>query len=318
MKPDHLAYIIYTSGSTGQPKGVEITHANLASLVEWHNSEFCVTRQDRASQVAGTGFDAAAWEIWPYLTAGASLHIAADEDRRTPEALRDFLVGNQVSIAFVPTAMAEKLIVDIGYDDVGISKGLLIIATWQTFSRGVLRVTSADPEANPDIDIRMLSDERDMVRMRDGYQRLWKVVHHPVFEAITEQLESIVTGEVMTELPVGSGPSPETPSAPQICTARSRIRQVASPTCALAIEDSWRAGEPWSSAQAHFQISIRLVSMLISDSAIFCWTIPRSPRRWPKASRVAACRRAKSWARRAAPSQRMQWVRRAGASRTCA
>src|SRR5439155_4669864 len=27
---DQLAYVIYTSGSTGEPKGVEVTHANLA------------------------------------------------------------------------------------------------------------------------------------------------------------------------------------------------------------------------------------------------------------------------------------------------
>lgn len=91
----------------------------------------------------------------------------------------------------------------IGYDDAGISKGLVIIATWQTFSRGVLRVTSADPDANPEIEIRMLSDERDLVRMRDGMQRLWRVVHQPAFDAITEHLESVVTGERMTELPVG-------------------------------------------------------------------------------------------------------------------
>jgi 5-(hydroxymethyl)furfural/furfural oxidase len=91
----------------------------------------------------------------------------------------------------------------IGYDDAGLSKGLVIIATWQTFSRGVLRVTSADPDANPDIDIRMLSDERDLIRMRDGMQRLWQVVHQSPFDAITDHLESVVTGEIMTELPTG-------------------------------------------------------------------------------------------------------------------
>ena len=72
-----LAYVIYTSGSTGRPKGVEITHANLENLVAWHRECFHVTEADRASQIAGLGFDAAAWEIWPHLTAGARLHIAA-------------------------------------------------------------------------------------------------------------------------------------------------------------------------------------------------------------------------------------------------
>ncbi len=36
IEPESLAYVIYTSGSTGVPKGVEITHANLAHLVRWH------------------------------------------------------------------------------------------------------------------------------------------------------------------------------------------------------------------------------------------------------------------------------------------
>ena len=56
---DSLAYVIYTSGSTGRPKGVEMTHANLLNLIDWHNSAFGVTAADRASQVAGLGFDAA-------------------------------------------------------------------------------------------------------------------------------------------------------------------------------------------------------------------------------------------------------------------
>jgi amino acid adenylation domain-containing protein len=109
---EQLAYIIYTSGSTGQPKGVEITHGNLSTLIAWHTAEFAVSPRDRASQVAGLGFDAAVWEIWPSLAAGASLHIADEESRRSPESLRDWLVAQQITIAFVPTAMAETLIAE--------------------------------------------------------------------------------------------------------------------------------------------------------------------------------------------------------------
>jgi amino acid adenylation domain-containing protein len=107
---ENLAYVIYTSGSTGQPKGVEITHANLANLIDWHQSAFGVIAQDRASQVAGVGFDAAVWEIWPHLTAGATLHIADELTRRSPQALRDWIVAQQITIAFVPTVLAEQLL----------------------------------------------------------------------------------------------------------------------------------------------------------------------------------------------------------------
>src|SRR5437867_10586479 len=76
LKLHDLAYVIYTSGSTGGPKGVEITDGGLANLVSWHRQAFSVTAADRASHVAGLGFDAAIWELWPYLAAGASIHLA--------------------------------------------------------------------------------------------------------------------------------------------------------------------------------------------------------------------------------------------------
>jgi amino acid adenylation domain-containing protein len=110
IDPQSLAYIIYTSGSTGQPKGVEIPHVSLCNLIEWHQSAFGVTAADRASQVASFGFDAAVWEIWPYLEAGATLYVADEITRRSPQALRDWIVANRITIGFVPTAIAEQLI----------------------------------------------------------------------------------------------------------------------------------------------------------------------------------------------------------------
>ena len=42
--------------------------------------------------MAAVGFDAAVWELWPYLAAGASLHVAQDPAIHTiPESLRDWL-----------------------------------------------------------------------------------------------------------------------------------------------------------------------------------------------------------------------------------
>src|SRR5262249_47193247 len=108
--PASLAYVVYTSGSTGRPKGVEITHANLRNLMEWHQAAFRVTAADRASQVAGLGFDAAVWEIWPHLTAGASVHFADEVTRRSPQMLRDWLVAERLTISFVPTLLAEQLL----------------------------------------------------------------------------------------------------------------------------------------------------------------------------------------------------------------
>jgi amino acid adenylation domain-containing protein len=105
-----LAYVIYTSGSTGRPKGVEIEHAGLLNLLQWHTAAFGVTSNDRAALLASPGFDASVWEMWPYLTAGASLYVPADDTRSDPEALRDWLVAREITLAFVATPMAERLL----------------------------------------------------------------------------------------------------------------------------------------------------------------------------------------------------------------
>ena len=107
--PDDLAYVIYTSGSTGRPKGVEITHRGLLNLVFWHRRAFGVTPDDRGTQVAGPAFDASVWEIWPNLTAGASIYLPDDEVRVALEPLRDWLVANGITITFLPTALAESV-----------------------------------------------------------------------------------------------------------------------------------------------------------------------------------------------------------------
>ena len=106
---DNLAYVIYTSGSTGSPKGVEITHRSLLNLVRWHQQTFEVTPEDRATHLASVGFDAAVWETWPYLAAGASLHLPDEVTRLSPEGLRDWLGNEQITISFLPTALAERI-----------------------------------------------------------------------------------------------------------------------------------------------------------------------------------------------------------------
>ena len=86
-------------------------------------------------------------------------------------------------------------------DDAGRATGLVIIDTFQTFSRGHVELTSTSPHDQPAIDLAMLSDERDMVRMRDGFKRLFLVAQHEAFREITDQIFGTVTGEPITEIP---------------------------------------------------------------------------------------------------------------------
>jgi amino acid adenylation domain-containing protein len=108
---ESLAYVIYTSGSTGQPKGVEATHGGLRNLIDWHIRAFEVTSADRASLQAVVGFDAAVWELWPYLAAGASVHIPVESIRSNPDAIREWLLNEKISVTFLSTALAEQMLV---------------------------------------------------------------------------------------------------------------------------------------------------------------------------------------------------------------
>ena len=54
----------------------------------------------------------------------------------------------------------------------GLSRGGIAVSVYQAFSHGTVKIRSTDPNEDPNIEENMLSDERDMVRMRDGVLRL--------------------------------------------------------------------------------------------------------------------------------------------------
>lgn len=108
--PNNLAYVIYTSGSTGKPKGVGIQQKSLVNLVTWHQHAYNVIPSDRATQIAGLSFDASVWEIWPYLTAGASIYMPNVNVRLSPSMLLEWLANNSITISFLTTSLAEAVL----------------------------------------------------------------------------------------------------------------------------------------------------------------------------------------------------------------
>nr|WP_256261391.1 non-ribosomal peptide synthetase [Pseudomonas gingeri] len=108
LTPGHLAYVIYTSGSTGQPKGVMVEHCTLANLVHWHCQAFDLRAGSHTASVAGFGFDAMAWEVWPALCAGALLHLPpAEVGNEQIDGLLDWWLAQPLDVAFLPTPVAE-------------------------------------------------------------------------------------------------------------------------------------------------------------------------------------------------------------------
>src|SRR5262249_52940186 len=62
--PDNLAYVIYTSGSTGNPKGVQVTHGNVARLFNATEHWFDFSASDVWTMFHSYAFDFSVWELW--------------------------------------------------------------------------------------------------------------------------------------------------------------------------------------------------------------------------------------------------------------
>ena len=108
LTPAHLAYVIYTSGSTGQPKGVMVEHRSVENLVHWHCEAFGLSAISHTSSVAGFGFDAMAWEVWPALCVGATLHLPPSElGNEQIDDLLAWWLAQPLDVSFLPTPVAE-------------------------------------------------------------------------------------------------------------------------------------------------------------------------------------------------------------------
>jgi|GEM_PF-1329256 len=110
VAPDQRAYIIYTSGSTGRPKGVEIEHSSLVNLACFYRKRLELRATDRSAMIASVAFDASQADIWPYLTVGAAVSIPPHQVLTDPQRLIQWLDHNQISVVFLPTALAELVL----------------------------------------------------------------------------------------------------------------------------------------------------------------------------------------------------------------
>ncbi|MFI9722808.1 amino acid adenylation domain-containing protein [Streptomyces sp. NPDC052396] len=108
--PGALMHLIYTSGSTGRPKGVAIERRSFANLLDWHLRETGLGPGDITTQVANVSFDAAGWEIWSALLAGATVHFPPDDTVPSAERLIEYFRETGTTVAFATTAMAEELV----------------------------------------------------------------------------------------------------------------------------------------------------------------------------------------------------------------
>ncbi|KMO74622.1 Linear gramicidin synthase subunit D [Mycolicibacterium chubuense] len=94
--PADVAYLIYTSGTTGTPKGVAVTHANVAHLAA--SLPASLPDEQVWTQCHSYAFDFSVWEIWAALLSGARLVIVDEDTASSPDRFGELIAAERVNV----------------------------------------------------------------------------------------------------------------------------------------------------------------------------------------------------------------------------
>ncbi len=134
--PGDTAYVIYTSGSTGQPKGVEVTHANVVRLFSATESWFEFNERDVWTMFHSYAFDFSVWELWGALLYGGRLVVVPQWVSRAPEAFYQTVIAEGVTVLNqTPSAFRQFMRVD---EDNAVATGLSL--RWVIFGGEALDI----------------------------------------------------------------------------------------------------------------------------------------------------------------------------------
>ncbi|MBB1242298.1 amino acid adenylation domain-containing protein [Streptomyces durbertensis] len=107
VRADQPAYVMYTSGSTGEPKGVEVTHADIVALA--YDRAIAPISRGRVLVHSPQAFDAATFETWAPLLSGGTA-VVAPAGELDLAALRDVLTEERVDTAFLTSGLFRLLV----------------------------------------------------------------------------------------------------------------------------------------------------------------------------------------------------------------
>lgn len=109
-RPDDPLYVLHTSGSTGVPKGICMTSAAGANLIDWHLANPVLGRPARTLQYAELSFDVSFQEIFSTLASGGTLVLLADGAHRDLERVAARIVAARVERLFVPFTVLDGVL----------------------------------------------------------------------------------------------------------------------------------------------------------------------------------------------------------------
>lgn len=89
VKLDDLAYIIYTSGTMGKPKGVMITHKNLANYLLWAQAQYRIDQNDIFPLYSSLSFDLTVTSLFLPLISGSAIKTYAESKMSIDQIIKD-------------------------------------------------------------------------------------------------------------------------------------------------------------------------------------------------------------------------------------
>ncbi len=111
MKSEDVYYIIYTSGSTGNPKGVEVTYANLESFVKWFVN-LIAEGNIKVLNTALFSFDLSVADIYFSLYTASVLSVTEANFVTNAKGLYEELNSLDVNLTVMTPSYADMLLTD--------------------------------------------------------------------------------------------------------------------------------------------------------------------------------------------------------------
>ena len=113
---DDLAYVLFTSGSTGIPKGVAVTHGNLAHYVRAVSTRLGLTLDGAmpwsGASVSTLAADLGHTSVFPILAAGGTVHLIPANVAMEPAAWEGYLKQHSVDLLKITPSHLRALIGD--------------------------------------------------------------------------------------------------------------------------------------------------------------------------------------------------------------
>ncbi len=125
--PDNAAYIIYTSGSTGQPKGVMVRHRSLTNYACSAVEDYQLCAGERVLQFASISWDTSAEEIFPTLTAGATLVLRPPHMIESSAHFLRMCTRYRLDVVNLPTAFWHELAAAVERDNLSTPANLRLV-----------------------------------------------------------------------------------------------------------------------------------------------------------------------------------------------